>query len=308
VFLKTNHWLSSTLILLLLIGAVSTVAALEVRSDNPYLGAIVVDAATGKVLFEDNADAEGYPASVVKLMVLLIILEAVESDRLSLDELVTVTAEAARMGGSQVYLKEKEVFSVDEMLYALVVKSANDAAVALAIHYAGSKKAFVELMNERAQEMDMRNTVFHSVHGLPPGRGQLPDVSTARDIVKLCRVLLRKPRVLKYTSTRRRLFRTDAKEPFIMVNHNELLKTMKGCDGLKTGFFYAAGFSIAATATKQDRRAIAVVIGSDSQRVRDAKAKKILAEGLSELVTSVSPTTSPASPESAPTKAGPRTP
>ena len=194
------------------------------------------------------------------------------------------------------YLKEGEVFPVDDLLYALIVRSANDAAAALAIHYAGSKMAFVELMNERAQEIGMKNTVFHSVHGLPPGRKQLPDVSTPRDIATLCRVLLQRPIVLKYTSTRRRLFRTNADEPFIMVNHNELLKTMKGCDGLKTGFFYAAGFSIAATATKQGKRAIAVVIGAQDPNVRDAKAKNMLSDGLSELVAS-GPPFNPAHPQ-----------
>ncbi len=110
-------------------------------------------------------------------------------------------------------------------------------------------------------------------------------------------MLLQKPIVLKYTSTKRRLFRTDAEEPFIMDNHNPLLKTMDGCDGLKTGFFYAAGFSIAATATKENKRAIAVLIGAESQRVRDANAKKMLTEGLSELATNAppSPSSTPAS-------------
>lgn len=289
VFMKTSPWSVSTLILLVLTCAVSTATALEVRSGNPYLGAVVVDAATGKALFEDNADAKGYPASLTKLMVLLVILDAVDSNHLTLDEPVTVTAEASRMGGSQVYLAENEVFPVDELLYALIVESANDAAAALAIHYAGSKEAFVELMNERAQEIGMGNTVFHSVHGLPPGRGQLPDISTPRDITVLCQELLEKPIVLKYTSTWTRLFRKDADEPFIMTSSNRLLKTMDGCDGLKTGFFYAAGFSIAATATRKNQRAIAVVFGSENPKVRDAKAKKILAKGLSELVASVPP-------------------
>ena len=127
-----------------------------------------------------------------------------------------MTAEASKIGGSQVYLKENEVFPVDELLYALIVQSANDAATALAIHYAGSKEAFVRLMNKRAQEIGMKDTVFHSVHGLPPGKGQLPDVSTPRDIAKLCRELLKKPDALKYTSTKERAFRADAAEPFIM--------------------------------------------------------------------------------------------
>jgi D-alanyl-D-alanine carboxypeptidase (penicillin-binding protein 5/6) len=287
--IKTNLMLISALILLLLLGTVATAAPLEIMSKSPYSGAIVIDAATGKVLFEDNADAKGYPASITKLMVLLVIIEAVEAHRLTLDEPVKVTAQASKIGGSQVYLKENEVFPVDELLYALMVESANDAATALAIHYAGSKAAFVDLMNERAQEIGMGDTIFRSVHGLPPGKGQLPDVSTPRDIARLCRELLKKPNVLKYTSTRRRPFRADAAEPFMMVNHNRLLKNTEGCDGLKTGYFRAAGFSIAATATRKGQRAIAVVFGAVNARARDAKAKEILTKGLMQLVMNASP-------------------
>jgi D-alanyl-D-alanine carboxypeptidase (penicillin-binding protein 5/6) len=289
MLLKTNLLPISTLILLLLCCTISTATALATISKSPYSGAIAIDAATGKVLFENNADAKGYPASVTKLMVLLVILDAVESHHLTLDERVTVTAEAARIGGSQVYLKENEVFPVDELLYALIVQSANDAATALAIHYAGSKEAFVELMNRRAREIGMKDTVFHSVHGLPPGRKQLPDVSTPRDIAKLCRELLKKPKALKYTSTKERPFRADTAEPFIMRNHNKLLKRIEGCDGFKTGYFRAAGFSIAATATKKDQRAIAVVFGAVDGKVRDRKAKEILTKGLMELVTNPPP-------------------
>jgi D-alanyl-D-alanine carboxypeptidase (penicillin-binding protein 5/6) len=127
------------------------------------------------------------------------------------------------------------------------------------------------------------------VHGLPPGRGQLPDISTPRDIAKLCRELLKKPNALKYTSTRQRLFRADAAEPFVMMNHNRLLKNTEGCDGLKTGYFRAAGYSIAATASKKDQRVIAVVFGASNGRVRDAKAKEMLTKGLKELVMNASP-------------------
>jgi D-alanyl-D-alanine carboxypeptidase (penicillin-binding protein 5/6) len=182
-----------------------------------------------------------------------------------------------------VYLKDNEVFPVDELLYALMVESANDAAAALAIHYAGSKEAFVELMNKRALELGMNNTAFHSVNGLPPSRGQLPDVSTPRDFAKLCRELVRDSTVFKYTSTKERPFRTDAAEPFIMRNHNRLLKKMNGCDGLKTGYFPAAGYSIAATAAKGDQRAIAIVLGAANNKVRDAKAQEILSKGLMQL-------------------------
>ena len=256
---------------------------LRMLSKDPYLGAIVADASTGKVLFEDGADVKGYPASIVKLMDLLIILEAVDAGQISLDDRITISAESAKIGGSQVYLKEKEVHTVNDLLYALVVQSANDAAVALALHYAGSKEDFVKRMNSRARELGMNDTVFHSVHGLPPGRGQRPDVSTPRDILKLCRELLKHPRALHYTSTKKRLFRTDTPEPFIMENHNHLVRNFEGCDGLKTGYFRAAGFSIAATAVKDGARAIAVIFGSVDSKVRDKKARFLLSEGLIKL-------------------------
>jgi len=287
--MKKHLSLISTLILLLLLCTVTNTAALGIISKSPYSGAIVIDAATGKVLFEDNADARGYPASITKLMVLLVILDAVEAHHLTLGEPVRVTAKASKIGGSQVYLKENEVFSVDELLYALIIQSANDAATALAIHYAGSKDAFVELMNKRAQEIGMKDTVFRSVHGLPPSRGQLPDISTPRDIAKLCRELLKKPGALKYTSTKQRLLRADTAEPFMMMSHNRLLKNTEGCDGLKTGYFRAAGYSIAATASKKDQRVIAVVFGAVNRRVRDANAKRMLTKGLTELAMNASP-------------------
>ncbi len=260
---------------------------------DPYLGAIVIDAATGKVLFEDNADAKGYPASITKLMNLLVILEAIESRRLSWDDQVTVTAESAKIGGSQVYLKEGEVFPVGELLYALIVQSANDAAAAIALHYSGSKEAFVALMNQRARELGMTDTVFHSVHGLPPGKGQSPDVATPRDVAKLCRELLRHPDTLRYTATKERAFRPDIPKPFIMRSHNHLLGKMEGCDGLKTGYFAAAGFSIAATAAKNNQRAIAVVLGSPNRKTRDAKTREILSKGLMELVMAAPPPAPP---------------
>ena len=288
--------LISALVILLLSCTVPVAAALQCVARNPYSGAIVIDAATGRTLFENNPDIRAYPASITKLMVLLVILEAVEDGNLALDEPVRVTAQAAKIGGSQVYLKENEVFPVNDLLYALTIQSANDAAVALAIHYAGSKEAFVRLMNARAQEIGMKDTVFHSVHGLPPGKHQLPDVSTPRDIARLCRELLKKPDALRYTSTRLRHFRTNSAKPFLMVNHNRLLKNTKGCDGLKTGYFRAAGFSIAATATRENKRAIAVVLGSLNGKVRDAKARELLVKGLNRLVMNASSPASAAAP------------
>src|SRR5216684_1172202 len=187
---------------------------------NPYVGAIVVDAATGKVLFEDQADAKGYPASVQKLMDLLIILEKLEQGKLLLQDQVPVSLKASKTGGSQVWLAPNESFSVEEMLYALMVQSANDAAVALAEKVAVTTDAFVDLMNQKAHELGMNNTVFHSVHGLPPSPGQEHDVTTARDFSILCRQLLKHPEALRYTSTRERPFRANAgNKAVIMRTH-----------------------------------------------------------------------------------------
>jgi len=259
-------------------------------SRDPYLGAIVVDAANGRVLFEDQADAKGYPASVLKLMDLLIILEKIEQKHLSFQDQVTVSAKASKTGGSQVWLAEKETFTVDDLLYALMVQSANDSAVALAEKVAGSTEAFVELMNQRAHQLGMANTLFHSVHGLPPGAGQSPDVTTARDFATLCRELLKHPDTLRYTSTREKEFRPNAgPKTVVMRTHNHLMGQVEGCDGLKTGYFTQAGFSIAATASRGGQRVIAVVLGSADRKVRDSKAADLLAKGFLALQTA--PTT-----------------
>jgi serine-type D-Ala-D-Ala carboxypeptidase (penicillin-binding protein 5/6) len=247
---------------------------------DPYLGAIVVDAATGRVLFADRADAKGYPASVLKLMDLLICLEKLEQHQISLQDPVTASAKASHTGGSRVWLAEKESFTVDEMLYALMVQSANDVAVALAEKLGGSTEGFVELMNRRAKELGMTDTVFHSVHGLPPGAGQQPDVTTARDLSRLCAELLKHPDALRYTSTRQRPFRTNVPgKTVVMLTHNHLLGHLEGCDGFKTGWIAAAGYSIAVTAARRGQRVIVVVLDSTTRPLRDAKAAELTAKG-----------------------------
>jgi len=279
--------------------AKATKAGSQALSKDPYLGAILIDAASGKVLFEDNPDVQAPPASIIKLMDLLIVLDYVKNKAISLEDTVIISAEAAKIGGSQVYLKENEQFTIDELLYALMVQSANDAAVAIALHVAGTKDAFVDLMNKKAREIGMTNTTFHSVHGLPPGKGQQADISTPRDIAKLCQELL-KWDALRYTSVKERPFRADAAEPFGMRNHNHLLGNFEGCDGFKTGYYRIAGFSIAATAARKNQRAIAVVFGSENRHVRDAKAKDLLARGLTELIRTAPPVEPPAAPAVAP--------
>jgi len=256
-------------------------APIAPRVAEPYLSALTINAESGEVVFEEKADAPAYPASLVKLMMLLIIQEKIEAGTLRLTDQVRATAAAARIGGSQVYLAEGEVFSLEDMLYALIIQSANDVAAALAIHVAGSPEGFVSLMNRRAAELDMADTVFHSVHGLPPGQGQEPDVTTARDLARLALELTRHPEIFRYTSATFQPFRDGQ---FEMRSHNRLLGDVEGCDGLKTGYFRAGGYSIVATARRRGVRFIAVVMGARERKARDAKARELLATAFSSVV------------------------
>jgi D-alanyl-D-alanine carboxypeptidase (penicillin-binding protein 5/6) len=215
-------------------------------------------------------------------MELLIILEKVKQGELRLSDLVTTETEAARTGGSQVFLRDGEQFTLDDLLYALMVHSANDAAVALAIHAAGSTAEFVRQMNQRAAAIGMQSTHFISVHGLPPANTITPDTSTPRDLSLLARELLKYPDTLRYTGCREKNFR-EGERAMIMVNHNRLLSTFQGCDGLKTGFFRIAGYSIVATALQNEQRFIVVVGGSQDKKtqyktVQDLLTNAFLAE------------------------------
>ncbi len=277
---KFTHYLASGLVIALFCASGTSsfarVNQIAPLTRDPYMGAIVIDADSGQILIADNPDAKAYPASVLKLMDLLIILDKIKAGNLTLQDKVLVTAEASKIGGSQVFLKENETFTVDEMLYALMVQSANDAATALAIHVAGSKDGFVELMNQRAQALGMKSTQFHSIHGLPPGAGQQPDITTPRDLARLARELLNYPDTLRYTSTRKRGFRNDT---FTMETHNHLMGSVEGCDGMKTGYYRAAGYSIVATALRGNNRVIAVVMGSPNRKTRDIKTTELLTKG-----------------------------
>lgn len=253
--------------------------AAATRARDPYLGAIAIDVATGKVLAEDHADVRGAPASMLKLMNLLLVLENIEQGKMKMSDPVLISAEVSKIGGSQVYLKEGEQFTVEELLYACMVQSANDAATALAIAVAGSKDAFVERMNQRAKELGMVNTTFHSVHGLPPSAGQQEDLTTPRDFALLCRELAKRPEALRFTSTKKRTFRENPL--FVMETHNGLLLTFPGCDGLKTGYYRLAGYSMAVTARRADgARAVVVILGSVDKTTRDRAAKEWLTRAL----------------------------
>lgn len=256
--------------------------ALDVRSREPYYGAVVIDAATGMILQEDHASAAAYPASMVKLANLFVILDDLKAGKLKLDEPVTVTREIAQIGGRQVWLKQGEVFPLEELLYAMMIHSANDAAAALAIRASGSREAHAARMTAKARELGLRNTVFNSVHGLPPGPGQEPDVTSALDMARLAKALLEQhPETLKYTSVASRPFRTQ--NPVQLTSSNKLLGAVPGCDGLKTGYFYAGGFSTTVTAQRDGRRVIAVILGSKDSKVRDAKAAELIEKGFIKL-------------------------
>lgn len=285
-------WSAIAMVVLITGSAPVAEARISRMARTPYVGAIVIEAKTGAVLFQDGADRQTYPASVLKMMTFLLTLEQLDRGAIHLQDRVRVTREAELTNGSQAYLREGEVLTVDDLMYALMIQSANDAAVMLATHIAGSKAAFVRLMNVRAQQLGMTSTRFISPNGLPPtAKGKDPDVTTARDIATLARALLRHDDVFRYTSTRQHAIRDGR---FVMHSHNHLLDRVKGCDGLKTGFFSAAGFSIAATAQRDGVRVIAVVLGSSSSGIRDRKTAELLETGLSRAPTVLAASQRPA--------------
>ncbi len=267
----------TSILLLLIVSGCATIVGPETISRNPYIGTIVVDYKTGRVISEDNANKLIYPASMVKLMDLMIILDKVQRKELQLTNKVVIPTEATKnIKGTIINLKEKEVFTVEDLLHALMVKSANDAAVALAIYVAGSEKAFVDLMNARARELGMKSTRFFTVNGLPHTNGKDYDISTPRDFTILGRELLMKhPEALKYTNCREYQFR-KAPNPLTIKPHNYLLYSFPGCDGLKTGYNDAGGYSIITTAQQDGRRIIAVVAGCKESKTRDSTAQELM--------------------------------
>lgn len=236
---------------------------------------VLMDARTGMVLGERDAHKRWPPASMAKMMTVLIAMERVRSGSLSLDEPVRASAWASRIGGSQVYLAEGESFPLGEMLKAVMIASANDAAVAVAERIAGSPAAFVDLMNERARALGLSDTTYQSVHGLPPGKGQKADVTSAHDLAVLGRELMRFPEVMRWAGMPAAGFRNDTLQ---MSNTNHLVRTYTGATGLKTGYYFQAGFSVTATATRNDLDLIAVVLGLSSKKDCFAETARLMNE------------------------------
>lgn len=251
-----------------------------------YKGAIVVDAATGKVLFEDRADIVSPPASMTKLMTFAVVHDLLARGSLTLETPVKIDASDARMGGTQVYLDPRETFPVEDLIYAMMIHSANDAAHALARVGGGSVPGFVELMNAKAKELGMTNTTFRTPHGLPAATRKTADgdLTSPRDFALLSRHLLQNTDATKYTSIRNKLFGEGLrKQPAAMTNHNHLLEKVAGVDGLKTGFTNGAGFCLAATAQRNGRRVIVVTMGSPDAKTRDLKVTELLERGFAAL-------------------------
>ena len=244
--------------------------------DVPAPSAILMDAATGTVLYEKNADEKLPPASVTKIMTLLLVMEALDSGRIGWDDMVTASEAAAAKGGSQVYLEVGEQMSTDEMLKSVVVSSANDCATALAEHVAGSEAAFVEKMNARAAELGMENTHFVNCTGLDDGANASEHLTTARDITIMSRELLTHEEIKKYTTI---WMDTVRNGQFGLSNTNKLVRFYEGTTGLKTGYTSTAGHCLSASAERDGMELIAVVLHCESSTDRFRSAKALLDYG-----------------------------
>ncbi|GAB6990377.1 D-alanyl-D-alanine carboxypeptidase family protein [Paenibacillus pini] len=233
--------------------------------------AILMDADTGTVIFEKNSHDQLPPASITKVMTMLLTMEALDTGKLKLTDLVRTSEYAASMGGSQIFLEPGEEMPVDEMLKGIAMASGNDASVAMAEKIAGSEEAFVQMMNDRAKELGLKDTHFSNCNGLPTTN----HYSSAHDIAVISRELLKHNEITKYTGSYQDYLRKDSKKPFWLVNTNKLVRFYTGADGLKTGYTSEAKFCLTATAKKDGLRAIAVVMGEPNTKTRNEEVSKM---------------------------------
>lgn len=242
--------------------AVTAAAQQAAPQAEDYTNAIVIEPSTGTVLYEKNPDQPTPIASMTKMMTALVVLDQVRTGKAKWSDPVTTSANASRMGGSQVYLRHREIFPLQTMFTAMFVHSANDAAMALAEHF-GSEQRFVGLMNEKAQELGLENTKFYTPHGLPGEPGQQDDVSSPRDLARLGAELMKHPDVQRLSKVQTMPFRGGV---FTMYNPNNLLERYSYATGIKTGTHDRAGSCITASATKNGMDLIAVYMGAKSRR------------------------------------------
>ena len=233
--------------------------------------AVLMEAATGRILYEQNADAALPPASVTKVMTLLLTMEAIEKGTITLDQMLTASEHAASMGGTQVFLEVGEQMSVEDLLKSVIISSANDAAVVLAEAIAGSEESFVAMMNSRAAELGMNNSHFENTNGLDDTVTN--HVISARDIAIMSRELISHEKILQYSGIWMDTVRNGA---FGLTNTNRLVRFYRGATGLKTGSTSKAKFCISATAKRDGMHLIAVIMGAETRDVRNAEAAKLL--------------------------------
>lgn len=237
--------------------------------------ALLIEPTTGKVLYEKNSKEKFAPASVTKIMTMLLAMEAIDSGKVKLSDKIVCSEKVKSMGGSSMILDTGEVRTVEEILKGIAIASGNDAAVAMAEFLEGSEEAFVVKMNEKAKALGMNDTNFRNCTGLSAD-GHL---STANDIALMSRELLKHPTILKYSSIYMETISDGRKSPIELVNHNKLVRFYKGCDGLKTGFTQEAMYCISATAVRNDVRMLAVIMGAPSYKQRNADASKLMDYG-----------------------------
>ena len=272
--MKRLGWMIVLAVLLVNMLAVPAGAVeLEVKGKS----ALLMDVATGTVLYESNAHEPLAPASVTKVMTMLLIMEAIDSGKISWDDSVTASEAAAAKGGSQIYLKVGETMSVSDMVKSIAVSSANDCACAMAEHLAGSEGAFVDMMNEKARELGMKDTHFVNCTGLDDGENGSQHRTSAYDIAVMSRELLKNhPDIKKFTTIWRDTVRNGA---FGLSNTNKMVRFYSGATGLKTGFTSGAGYCLSASAQREGMELIAVVMGSETSADRFAACKSMLDYG-----------------------------
>lgn len=239
--------------------------------------AILMEVSTGKIIYEKNSNEKFAPASVTKVMTMLLTMENIDSGKIKFDDKVTVSENAKKMGGSSMLLDTGEVRTVEDLIKGIGIASGNDAAVAMAEYLGGSESNFVDMMNNRAKELGMVNTTFKNCTGLPVDG----HISTAYDISIMSRELLKHPNILKYTSTYMETISEGRKTPIELVNHNKLVRFFQGCDGLKTGFTNEAKYCISATAVKDGVRVLSVIMGAPTYKIRNRDASMLMNYGFS---------------------------
>lgn len=239
--------------------------------------ALLMEPVTGKVIFEKNSHEKLAPASVTKIMTMLLTMEAIDSNKIKLADKVTCSENAKKMGGSTMLLETGEIRTVEELIKGVAIASGNDAAVALAEYLGGTQEAFVKMMNDRAASLGMNDTTFQNCNGLSaPGH-----VTSANDIAIMSRELLKHPNILKYSGTYMETISEGRKSPIGLVNHNKLVRFFSGCDGLKTGFTEEAKYCISATAKRDGVRMLAVIMGAPTFKVRNRDASMLMNYGFS---------------------------